>query len=125
MLQSKDPTQSPRPSTQQLNPMDVYPPELGGTPKKPDTLAQAGSRTEAAADPQMVLPPGWTAHKDPNTNLNYYHHAESGTSSWEVPKGSEKVGAADAFEDCKEAEHQEDDSSELGEDQDDEKEMMI
>jgi|LauGreDrversion2_3_1035106.scaffolds.fasta_scaffold28277_2 hypothetical protein len=35
LLQGKDPAWSPRGApAQELNPMDVYPPELGGTPSK-------------------------------------------------------------------------------------------
>ena len=43
VLQGKDPAGSPRAPAQELNPMDVYPPELGGTPKKaavPNTYAK-------------------------------------------------------------------------------------
>lgn len=31
------------------------------------------------------LPPGWTAHKDPDTAFTYYFHAATGESRWEKP----------------------------------------
>jgi hypothetical protein len=71
---------------------------------KAGNKSQIGNKVEPAAEPKMVLPPGWTAHKDPDTNLNYYYHAVSGASSWEIPKGAETSSDADAFEDCKEVE---------------------
>ena len=31
------------------------------------------------------LPPGWTAHKDPDTGFTYYFHASTGESRWDPP----------------------------------------
>ena len=34
---------------------------------------------------EAELPPGWTAHKDPDTGFTYYFHAATGESRWEKP----------------------------------------
>jgi len=84
-------------------------------PAAPAQTLQRAADKNAAADAtaqkatQIVLPSGWTAHKDPDTNLSYYYHAASGTSSWEVPKAGSETATApttvtDVFEDCKEPE---------------------
>jgi hypothetical protein len=79
---------------------------LGGSSKSDSTSENKVHLGRSKADPsQAVLPPGWTAHLDPGSNLHYYYHAASGTSSWEMPKeGAEKSSSAELFEDCKEPE---------------------
>jgi len=34
------------------------------------------------------LPEGWHPATDPATGNTYYYHADSGTTSWEMPTGS-------------------------------------
>lgn len=34
---------------------------------------------------EVALPPGWTAHKDPDTGFTYYFHAATGESRWDPP----------------------------------------
>ena len=37
------------------------------------------------------LPPGWSAHKDPDTGFTYYFHAATGESKWEKPVATSSI----------------------------------
>jgi len=57
----------------------------GGTLSKPTlTLFQARSRT-GASGPAPALPAGWSAAVDPASGREYYVHAPTGRTCWELP----------------------------------------
>lgn len=100
----------PKESTQSLPPVKQLPARptqpQGNGAKQSNEAPKATTKgvTDESDTLKAVLPAGWTAHKDPDTNLTYYYHATTGTSSWEFP--AEKAGAADFFQDCKEPEQE-------------------
>ena len=50
-----------------------------------------GSNAEGGGD--LAIPAGWTAHPDPGSGKQYFHHAESGETSWIHPAHADKLPA--------------------------------
>ena len=42
-------------------------------------------QSSAYSAPPPSLPPGWTAHVDPASGQQYYHHLQSGSTQWQPP----------------------------------------
>ena len=53
-------------------------------------IAGSSAMTEICGDPpppMITLAPGWEAHEDEETGALYFFHAETGETSWEMPRG--------------------------------------
>ena len=73
-----------------------------------ETGATSVEKHGSAGGVPSTLPDGWTAHQDNSSGRTYYHHAASGTTSWERPAQEPTGigGSGDSKDDDGGAEHE-------------------